>query len=62
MSARSGPAHLFPVCFSDLSPSAKFIDTHPDKSATVTDSSVMGSKRSASSELHITVGHPSNFQ
>lgn len=61
-SAQFGPCHLSPVCFSDLGPSAKFIETHPDKSATATDSFVMGSKRSASRELHIIVGHPSNFQ
>lgn len=53
-SAGFGPTHLSPVCFSDLRPSAKFTDTHTDKSATVPDSFVIYSKRSAGSELHMT--------
>lgn len=53
-SAGFGPTHLSPVCFSDLRPSAKFTDTHTDKSATVPDSFVIDSKSLAGSELHMT--------
>lgn len=54
-----GPAHLSAVCFSDPSPSAKFIDTHPDRSATATDLSLRGSKRLLGGKLHITGHWPS---